>query len=112
MSDNYYQEMLNEISRLIETESYDQAQGIVREELSMPYVPQTVQKQLQEFARELKTLTRSEKRPSVISRDQLQVSLAGGGEKAVDAINQLADVNIRNYLDIIEDYLLSNNSDH
>lgn len=55
MSNNYYLETLKKIKEYIENKSYRIANEIVNEELSQPYIPLDVEKELRELQREIKT---------------------------------------------------------
>ena len=52
--DNWYEETIAEIKELMEQKKYDQAAGIVEKELSMPYIPCDVEKQLRALQKDIR----------------------------------------------------------
>ena len=45
--ENYYTEILNEITSLVNEKKYDDADVLIQRELRMPYIPSGVDEQLQ-----------------------------------------------------------------
>ena len=108
---NYYQELIERITRYIEEESYEAASALIEEELKLPYVPADTYDRLIGLREQIRGyLTREPVTRFLSAREVLQ-DLKRGGEKAYRAILILNKVNIREYLDVIQDYLLSDKTD-
>ena len=51
---NWYEEIITEIRQLIEQKQYEQASALVTKELSMPYIPSDIEKQLQQLQKSIR----------------------------------------------------------
>ena len=49
MEQNYYEECIQQIKHLIEQGNYKEAEHLLKEELSMPYIPSFAEKQFIEL---------------------------------------------------------------
>lgn len=111
MPDNYYDELLAGIRKNMEQGRYDSANAMIEEELSMPYVPSKVLTELNELKKELKPYLSKEKEMKIMSPEEVSKALEKGGEAVFRALRTLDNSNIRNYLDVIQEYLLDDMAD-
>ena len=111
MPDNYYDELLAGIRKNMEQGNYDSANAMIEEELSMPYVPSKVLTELNELKKELKPYLSKEKEMKIMSPEEVSKALEKGGEAVFRALRTLDNSNIRNYLDVIQEYLLDEMAD-
>jgi len=104
--ENYYQEVLAQIREAIRSGSLEDADYLIRQECSMPYIPQEVEAELHLLKRDL-AYARSEKRSNDTeqSLDSLLHQLKGKPQSQLAAAAALADRNLRVCLDAIRDYL-------
>lgn len=103
--DNYYEEVLKEIEALMEKEAYEDAFGLCKYELTMPYIPKDVEEVLIDNYNQCRSMMQSEKSGKVIDEDDLESLLKGSFDQQLLAVEQLKKSNIRNHLQLIEDYL-------
>ena len=102
---NYYEEIVAKIEALIAENDYLKAKMIVDDELKMPYVPKDLEDKLQEYDLLLKDKLRHNE--FILDDDTLRSYLFDGEYKQFIAANYLDSLNLRNYLDLIEEYLIS-----
>ena len=100
---NYYDEILEKIHALLANGKSTQALLILDEELGMPYVP----KDFEEKLLELKSSIQFEEGRKSYSDEDLERMLKGSNDEQLIAINELNARNLRNYHDLINDYLNS-----
>lgn len=98
---NYYDEILEKIHALLANGKNMQALLILDEELGMPYVP----KDFEEKLLELKSSIQFEEGRKSYSDEDLERMLKGSNDEQLIAINELNARNLRNYHDLINDYL-------
>ena len=108
---NYYQELIARISEHIRRQEYRQASELIEEELKLPYVPADTYDRLIEFRDEIKGFLTKDPVATFMSEQQVESFLAAGGEKAYKAVSFLRKANIREYLDIIQEYMLKDDAD-
>lgn len=108
---NYYKELIEKIKEHISRQEYEKASELIEEELKLPYVPSDTYDKLIEFRDEIRGYITKEPVIGFMSESQVEDSLAAGGEKAFQAVSFLRKANIREYLDIIQDYMLKEDAD-
>ncbi len=111
MADNFYTQLIADIEDLIAREMYEMADEVIQDELGMPYVPGEVLKKLESLRKEIKPFLIKEKKMVMLSEEQVAEYLRSSGEKQYHALNFLQAVNARNYLEVIQDYLLYDSAD-
>lgn len=99
--ESFYQEMLNEIETLIQSQNIQEAIKKIEFELSMPYVPSDVEVILQQNLQELKAPTMTKK--LTFDDEAIEAMLKGNEKEALIAIDYLREVNIHRYLDMIQE---------
>ncbi|MFV0480010.1 MAG: hypothetical protein ACK5LZ_05520 [Anaerorhabdus sp.] len=101
--ENYYQEVLDEISNLIDDEKWDQANILIHAELKMPYIPFDVEKKLGEYFQLVKENTKS-KKTRLLNEEDLETYLFSDEQKQLLAANQLDKLDLRMYSDDLKRY--------
>jgi len=102
---NYYDELIEEIRSLLDSGDYLKASSLIENELSMAYVPKDVEQKLKEFKNELNDLTSII--PSISDNDIIEY-LKGDSNHQLIGCNELGKRNLRDYIDICNDFLNSN----
>ena len=98
---NYYDQILKEIENLIVSKNYDEALDKINEELKAPYIPADVENKLLDF----KSLIPIKNTRESIDDDKIIELLKGDNNSQLYGVSALNEKNLRNYLDIIEEYL-------
>lgn len=101
---NYYDEMIAEIKQNIADGDYAQAFATIKNELSMPYIPEDTEKQLYALLKDLR-FQMSEKRNTERSVDDILDGLRGNSECQLISATQLIKRNLRDYIEEIQEYL-------
>ena len=105
---NYYDEILKEIEDSLNQGDLEQAQYLLKRELSMPYIPPEVEEKLHGLARTLQGKRRdqeSDRDHSRPSLEQLLKGLHGTPENQLAAAGELADANLREAVVPLQQYL-------
>lgn len=100
---NYYDETLKKIEDLIKDNNINEAIHIIDEELKQAYIPKEFNEKLLEYQKELKITKRKE-----LSDEEIIEYLNGNNEQQLFAVAYLDKKNLRNYLDVCEEYLCGN----
>lgn len=109
MEENYYVKTLNEAKDLVKKEEYFKAMRIIEDELSMPYIPEDFEKELLSLK---KAIDRSLKKDRLdLSDEMLKEYLFNDPVKELIAVNALSKKNLRDYLKLVQEYLLSKGDD-
>ena len=106
MNKNYYDEVLDTLKELYEKKEYLKAQSIIEEELSMPYIPLDFEKELNNIAKDIKASVKS--KDIILDDEMLEEYLSGDDYRQILAVNYLDSMNLRNYLPLINKYLIGN----
>lgn len=106
--DSYYEELLPNIKTLMDKEQIKEAFTLINEELSLPYVPSSVESTLKELQEECRLKLQEVPKEKAYDEDQLKQLLKGNSEEQWKAVNYLRTSNIRNFLELIEDILCGN----
>lgn len=107
--DNYYVQLLEEIKEALELNPL-LAYAKCLEELRMPYIPYEVEIKLKEYYKEANALINLDKGIKGVSIEQIQKDLKGSEEQQIRAVSRLLEMNLRNYMEVVEDYLVSSDS--
>lgn len=102
---NYYDEILSKIEDLINKNEYDEAKSLLLAELKVPYIPKEIEQKLNEFLELIKEKTFIIKS---LSDEEIIEYLKSDNTKQLIAIKELNNKNLRDYIDICEDYLKTN----
>lgn len=94
----YYQDCLNKIKNWIHENKYEQARESIMQELNMPYIPSEFEKQLHELLQECPV----EPSHHWLDDEKIREYLNGDEKKQIIALNQLANQNIRLYLEEVQ----------
>ena len=101
---NYYDEIIEKISSLIDEKNYDLADRLISNELAVPYVPREVEEKLYR----LKKRIMKDPVSRIISDEEIEEFLfQGDPQHQLIAVNELNDKNLRQYIGICERYLAS-----
>lgn len=100
----YYEDLLNTVNKEINDGNFATALDLIEKELSMPYVPSDVEKKLKEHLGNIPKNSSIKK----LSDEDIISYLKSDETKQLIAIDELNDRNLREYLDICEEYLTSN----
>ena len=105
----YYQSLLQEIEKQIDEKRYVEAYELIRQELSMPYVPQEAMDQLQKCELECKPFLQTKQ--SGLNFEKLQEYIHGNTDQKLYAIEMLKNMNLRMFHNEIQTLLDSDLSD-
>lgn len=100
---NYYEELLATIDELINTKDYKQALSMIEKELSLPYVPSDVENRLKYY---LKVIPKDNDYKQLNEEDIINY-LKADQSKQLRAVEALNSLNLRDYIDICNEYLKS-----
>ena len=98
---SYYDELVKSIQKLISSKDYAEAKRLINNELNMPYIPRDTEERLKDFL----AMCPNEQANSSISDETIIEYLKGTPEKQLMAVNVLNGKNLRDYLDICNEYL-------
>ena len=104
MEKNYYEELLETLQECMERAEYQKAKELIDEEFRMPYIPMDVEKKLSEYRNEIMFQLKGETSTS-FSFEEIVDMLNGTLEEQAAAIGYLENVNLRSYMDVLQDYL-------
>ncbi len=101
---NYYDEMIEEIRNDIDKKKYEEAERLIRNELSISYVPKDIEKQLKGLLEQIHI----EDPPALktLSDEQIAASLKKDEIHRLMAVDELNRKNLRDHLDLVQSYLL------
>ncbi len=111
MADNYYAEILERIHNAMDRQAWQKASELLKQELSMPYVPSDVLKELEKLKKEVDPYLIKERVNILLTPEEVGTYLRKDSDSAYQALNTLNRSNIRNYLDVIQEYLLDEAGD-
>ena len=99
---DYYKELVSNIEKAIESADYDKASKLIDDELSLPYVPKDVLERLREFKENIpaKDINRA------LSEEEIREYLKGNEFRQLVAVEQLNKLNLREYYDLCNEYLI------
>lgn len=100
---SYYDDLLNTIDALIANKNILEAKSLVLNELKMPYIPSDIETKLNAYLKDFP----KEDMSHHISIEEIVSYLKEDEEKQLIAVNELSRLNLRDYLDIVSEYLNS-----
>ncbi len=109
MNYNYYEEIYQKIRDLFEKGEFAEAQKLLDEELDVPYIPKDFEAKLHALQDEFKSV-RPDKKISLTDQ-QIEDYLKDDAVKQMIAVDYLNTLNLRSYLDVINEYLVSEDGD-
>lgn len=108
MTHNYYQETVAEIERLIEVGNIQEARYLLEQELAQSFIPRKYETIFNELYDEIVVFNDEAADLTLITeKELLRNLLMGEMEEQVLALLNLEQLNIRNYQEIINEYLAS-----
>lgn len=102
----YYEEILVEIKEKIVQEKYEQALFLIQKELEMPYIPLKVEQELKGLEKVCRSY--GQKSKGDLSVEETLSLLKGNSRQQMRAVQLLADRNLHQCVNEIQDYLSSN----
>ena len=99
---NYYEEILNEIEENIDNGQFLEAERLIRNELSVSYIPRDVERKLNEY---LSRIRRDSFEKRSLSDEQIEDYLQKDEIHQLMAVDELNKKNLRNYVDTVQSYL-------
>lgn len=103
---SYYDDILKKIDQLIDNKEYEKAISTLKEELSLAYIPKDFEKTFKDRLNSISGLV--ENNGKTISDEEIVSYLKSSYEKQLIAVNLLDNKNLRDYLDIVEEFLNGN----
>ena len=102
---SYYDEILNEIRCAIAEGSQEEAAYLLKRELSMPYIPAEIEKELRSLQKDLRFQASERHEPGELSTEALLRRLKGKPESQLRAVSALCDRNLRSVAAELRDWL-------
>lgn len=103
--ENYYTEIIEEITSLIQDEKFEEADVLLKRELQMPYVPGDVEEKLRALKKDIQYARSEKSQNKELSIDTLLSQLHGSAESQLSAVESLCKRNLREYIEEVQDYL-------
>lgn len=101
----YYEDILDQLHKLMAEKKYQEASVILEKELSMPYIPKESEAKLLALYQECRSECQYQKAQRYHDEEDVEALLNGSLEEQFMAVELLKKSNLRNHLDIIEQYL-------
>lgn len=101
---NYYDELIKNIDTLINNKDYEQAKSIILNELNLPYIPSEIEQKLNNYLSQIKQATFALKS---LTDEDISEYLKGNFEHQLIACDELGKRNLRDYIDVANEYLKS-----
>ena len=102
---NYYDELIENIDKYIKENDYDQAKSLILNELNLAYVPRDIEDKLNNYLSTIKEATYALKS---LTDEDINAYLKASYEKQLIACDELGKRNLRDYIDVCNNYLKSN----
>lgn len=102
---NYYEELIKNIEELISSNKLNEAGKLINEELSLPYIPKDIEEKLLIYSDTLKENSRVR---NSLDDDEIVEYLFSKDEKQLIAVDTLSKKNLRDYIDVCEEFLKGN----
>lgn len=108
---NYYEDIIAQIKQAIIDKKYENANVLINEELSMPYIPLEIEDQLHKLKAQVK-LCNNTQEFTPLTKQQLESALLNGSyDQQAQAVESLNVSNARLYIHLIQQALLSDSVD-
>lgn len=104
---NYYQQLKEKLNNLLENNQYIEALAIVNEELSMPYIPLEFEDFLHNIKKECSIALNHDANHYLSANKIGEYLFSKNNDQLAKAIQALSEVNVRQYLELIQDALNS-----
>lgn len=101
MAENYYDEILEEIEDCLMRNELDRAKRLIENELSMPYVPAELETKLRLLQKEIRAMEK-DKPVRILGIEEIEIGLKGNPAEQLKAVDALSQLNLRNYVDLIQ----------
>ena len=102
---SYYDEIRTEIETALNNGDLEEARYLLKREFSMPYIPEDVERQLNELNQRLRFLEADSYERKEASMEHLLHQLKGRPASQMAAVNALAERNLRTIIPEIQDWL-------
>lgn len=99
---NYYDELISNIESLLNNKEYEEAKKIIANELNLPYIPRDIEDKLINYMSIIKESTFALK---TLTDEEIIEYLSSNPEKQLLGVDALCKKNLRDYIDICDDYL-------
>lgn len=103
--DQYYEEILREIAKLLEQKEYQEVYDLLEEEFQMPYIPAESEAKMIEIYNEVRSILKAKQGEKRLDEDELEDLLNRNVESAMQVVQYVKERNIRQYSDLIAAYL-------
>ena len=97
----YYEELIRNLENFINTKQYKEAEELINSELRLPYIPSNVYDKLVE----LKDLIPKNETKLSLNDEEIEEYLKSSNEKQLIAVEVLNHKNLRDYIDLCNEYL-------
>lgn len=97
----YYEELVRNLENFINTKQYIEAEELINSELRLPYIPSNVYDKLVE----LKDLIPKNETKLSLNDEEIEEYLKSSNEKQLIAVEVLNHKNLRDYIDLCNEYL-------
>lgn len=101
---NYYDELIENIEKLLKEKDYEKAKSIILNELNLPYIPSDIEIKLNNYLSQIKEATFALKS---LTDDDIEAYLKDNNQKQLIACDELGKRNLRDYIDICNNFLKS-----
>ena len=102
---SYYDEIKAEIETALNNGDLEEARYLLKREFSMPYIPEDVERSLNDLKQRLRFLEADKYERKEASMDHLLHQLKGRPASQISAVNALADRNLRTIVPQLQDWL-------
>lgn len=106
--ENYYESIIAEMRECMAKGEYEQAQYLLKKELSMPYIPEDVEKQFHDIQKDIRYGISEKKQRREFSLDAILEGLHKDELSQLNSVNALAQRNLRELVPEIQEYLTGN----
>lgn len=103
--DQYYEEILLEIAKLMERKQYKEVYDLLEDEFKMPYIPLESETKMIEIYNDVRARLNQEKNKRM-DEDTLEETLHSSLEGAMQVVTYMKEHNIRKYSDMIRTYFV------
>lgn len=102
---SYYDEVLNKIDKFIDEKDYNKAYSLLKEELSMEYIPKDFEELFNQRLNNINSFI--DKPNKSLSEDEINMYLFSDPQKQLIAVSSLSKRNLRDFIYLINSYLIS-----
>lgn len=102
---DYYKQMIEQVSKLMNEGDYGEAFKLLEEELAMPYIPSDSEPILVDLFNQCRSQLNASKPAKTMNLEDVESLLQGSVDEQFAAVELLRGSNIRKYLDVVSSYL-------